>query len=323
MCTCEVILHVLMRRELEQGDVEVQNRKEFAWICARGARIGPGYSAARAGRRNMGSEYGERWRLGTRYKRENKRDLFTHELSGQVRSSVDEGSDEALRVFWVGVEGERQAGAEHSLDGFGIEQAFESLRLVDVSWEGVPDEQRVALTTVLKRADIGFGGLEARGGGNLAPGPMQDFSLPDGLERAANPVWIVLGAGPAFLGVLIEGFRAVADGAAQGRKFFGVGGLYEPAEDCFQKHGAVEVTVLKTEVQKWGVAGIFFGCRWGHRRIVACGHERGCPLVANGWQKMGGGGPHEFATPFRCKVWLDGGGVLLVVWNSQLPMICN
>jgi len=205
--------------------------------------------------------YGELQRLGTRYKREKKGDLFTHGAGGRAGASVDEGSDEALALFRMGIEGEREAGAEQVLDGFRAEQTLEGLGLAGMRREGIPDEQGVAVTTVLECADVGFGGLETCGSGNLPPGPMQNLALPDDLKRAANPVWIVLRAGPAFLAVLFEVLRAVVDGAAQGCQFFGIGGLYKPVEDCFQKDRAVAITIEKAEVQKSGVAGIFLDCR--------------------------------------------------------------
>ncbi len=132
----------------------------------------------------MRREYGERGRLGTRYKREKKRDLFTHAARSRVRNSKFEtrnsakngqdgginlplqaasggevegaggqDQDEALGLLGVRLEGQKQTGMEQALDGLGAEQTLEGLGPVGSFWkgrEGVPDEQSVAVAAVLE-----------------------------------------------------------------------------------------------------------------------------------------------------------------------------
>jgi hypothetical protein len=159
------------------------------------------------------------------------------------------------------VEGEKEAGAEGALDGFRVEEAREGVGLVGERWEGVVNELGVEVAANLEGADIGLGELEAGGGGNPAPGPVENLFLPDDLERAANPMWILFGAGPALPSVPLHGVCAVMDGAAESFQFGGAGRVHEGLQDGLEEEVAVEVAVQEAEVEELGVAEIWCACR--------------------------------------------------------------
>jgi hypothetical protein len=182
---------------------------------------------------------------------------------------MDEGADQALRFFGVGVEGEVKAGAEHALYALRVKQAREGAGLARVVRECVPQEQGVTVAAVLERADIVFRELQTCGGENLAPVPMQYLPLPDELHRRTKPVAAFFRVGPALLAVSTKRLCAVTDGAAERHQLARVGRLDERLEDGFQENGAIEIAVEEAEVEELGVAGGFFVGLWGHGRMVA------------------------------------------------------
>ena len=181
------------------------------------------------------------------------------EGGGNMEAAGGEFEDDLLALFGVGIEGESESGAQQALDGLCVQHSAQLRGVIGAAGKLLPDKQCVTVAAELERAEIGFGGLEARGGGNLRPGPIEDFALPDELRGGTNPFPVALGAGPASLTTALEGFCAVADGAAESLEFGWARGFHERVKEGFAENGAVEVAVEEAEIEESGVAEIFLG----------------------------------------------------------------
>ena len=118
----------------------------------------------------------------------------------------------------------------------------------------------------------------------MPPGLAFDVANPDKFQSGGNPSRTLLGAWPAFLDLLPEGFCAVTDGAAERFQFGGAGRFKERMADGFEKYGAVEIAIEGAEVEEFGVAVVVRKAGDSHGRMVAGargeGQRSGC-LVAD------------------------------------------
>ena len=138
-----------------------------------------------------------------------------------------------------------------------------------------------------------------------------DLSLPDEPQGGAEPAPAFPGAGASSLSLRAKELGAGLNSAPKRGQFFGVGGIHEPVEECFEEDGAVEVAVGEAEV----VEG-FVGVRHGGRRLLGAmvsplpAGARGAALLRQGTQPFLRRGLR--ATPLRisAEAWVS----RLAVW---------